>query len=252
MRLKTLENQMRVYMNPYDYETMTETAASRRAEVAMRCMGEMGLRVSECTSDHLTMENIRQSTHPDVDIHFLRLYGKDTKDRDTEGKRRDAWVPGDLLDRLETYQENEGFADDRPIFMCSKRSLQHEVEKTRENAALREENDDYRHISCHDFRAYFATNMALREGVNIEIVMELGGWVDRQSIDPYLDANFDDIIQRELALAGVLDEDVDIDPSPYDRLRQEIHLLREAVEDLDLDLSIPEREDNQPALAEFA
>jgi hypothetical protein len=94
--------------------------------------------------------------------------------------------------------------------------------------------------------------MALREAVDIEIVMELGGWEDRDSMDPYLDANFDDIIQRELALAGVLDEDVDTEPTRYDRLREEIRLLREAVEDLDRDLSVPEREDDQPALADFA
>lgn len=252
MRLKTLEDEMRVYMNPYDYQHMIDCAENREAEVLMRVMGEMGLRVGECAADHLTMDNIRESTHPDVDIKFLPIYGKDTKDRDTEGKRRDAWVPDDLYQRLKKYQENEGFADDRPVFMMKKRTLQRRVEETRENAAVMADNQDYLHISSHDFRAYFATNMALREGVNPEIVMTLGGWEDRQSMDPYLDASFDDIIQQELAVAGVLDQDVEVAPTPYEKLRREIHALRQAVEGLDVDVDIPDRGDDQRGLGDYS
>jgi len=250
MRLKTLENQMRVFMNPYDYETMVEHAESRRAEVIMRSLGEMGLRISETTADDFCLANVRESTHPDVDIHFMPIHGKDTKDRDTKGKRRDAWVPADLLDRLEIYCENEGIDRDRRIFMAQKRTLQREIEASRQNAAVATGNDDYRHVSAHDFRAYFATNMVLREGVDIEIVMTLGGWANRKTMDPYLNANFDDIIQRELAVAGVLDQEVDTAPTPYEKLRDEIERLRQAIEELDV--SIPDREDNQQGLEDFS
>lgn len=250
MRLKTLENQMRVFMNPYDYHTMVDHAESRRAEVLMRTLGEMGLRIGETTDDDFCLANVRESTNPDVDINFLPIRGKDTKDRDTEGKRRDVWVPADLLDRLETYRENEGFDRDRRIFMAQKRTLQREIEASRQNAAVATGNDDYLHVSAHDFRAYFATNLALREGVDIEIVMTLGGWVDRQSMDPYLNADFDDIIQEKLARAGVLDQDVDGPVTPYEELRQEIELLREAVEEFDVE--VPTRDDDQQGLADFS
>lgn len=251
MRLKTLENQMRVYMNPYDYQTMIDSSEDRMAEVLQRCMGEMGVRVNEVTGDYFKMSNIRESTHPDVDILFLPIYGKDTKDRDTKGKRRDVWVPRDLYERLKTYQNNEGFDDDRKIFLKQKRTLQRRVEATRDNAARRTGNDDFRHISCHDFRAYFATNMALREGVDIEIVMTLGGWEDRETMAPYLNAEFDDIIQRKLALAGVLDTEVDTEPTRYEKLRQEIQLLREAIEDLDVSVDLPDRGTDQQGLGDF-
>lgn len=251
MRLKTLENQMRVYMNPYDYQTMLDAAEDRMAEVLMRCMGEMGVRVNEVTGEYFTMGNIRESTHPDVDILFLPIYGKDSKDRDTRGKRRDAWVPRDLYERLKTYQKTEGFDDDRKIFLKQKRTLQRRVEETRKNAARRTGNDDFLHISCHDFRAYFATNMALREGVDIEIVMTLGGWEDRQTMDPYLNADFDDIIQQELALAGVLSEDVDTQPTQYEQLRREIQALRDAIEDLDVTVDLPDTGADQQGLDEF-
>jgi hypothetical protein len=93
--------------------------------------------------------------------------------------------------------------------------------------------------------------MALREGVDIEIVMELGGWESRQTMDPYLNAAFDDIIQHELALAGVLEQDVDVEVSEYERLRQEIAALREAIEGLDVDVSV-DRPDEQRGLGDFA
>jgi integrase len=246
-----MEDGLRVYMNPHDYQTMLDSAESRRAEVVMQSMGDIGLRVSECVSEHFTMANIRESTDPDVNISFLRLYSKDTKSRETDGKRRDAWVPPSTIERLEEYQDNEGFADDRRIFMCTKRTLQREVNESSENAAVMEGNSDYEHISCHDFRAYFATNMALREGVDIETVMTLGGWEDRESMDPYLDANFDDIIQEQLALAGLLNEDIGVQ-SDYERLRQEIQNLREAVEGLDVDVSIPEPGDGQRGITDFS
>lgn len=250
MRLKTLENQMRVYMNPYDYETMLESAASRRGRLAMRIMGECSCRVGEL-SQSLYAEDLRQSTHPDVDLWFLPIRGKDTKARETGGKRRDVWVPQSVREAIGEYRRIENLDPDVPLFPCTTRALQYDVKKAAENAAERTGNDDFEHISAHDFRAYFATNMALREGVDIEIVMELGGWESRQTMDPYLNAAFDDIIQHELALAGVLEQDVDVEVSEYERLRQEIAALREAIEGLDVDVSV-DRPDEQRGLGDFA
>jgi len=105
MRLKTLENQMRVYMSPSDYQVMLDAAENRRAKMAMRCMGEMGLRVGELD---FYWDHIRQSTGSDVEIYFLVIYGKDTKDRDTDGKRREAWVPTDLKEALQGEQFEVG------------------------------------------------------------------------------------------------------------------------------------------------
>jgi integrase len=250
MRLKTLGNQMRVYMNPHDYQTMLGCADSRRAHLTMRLMGEAGLRIGEVV-DEVQKNRLRDSTHPSVDIWFLTLYGKDTKDRDTDGKRRDVWIPQSLKEEMDRYQQDEGRSDDLPLLLKSKRSLQNDIEATREHAVEKTGNEDFRHISCHDFRAYFATNMLLREGVDVETVMELGGWEDRQSMDPYINASFDDIIQQNLAAAGALEKDVDTETTELEALRQEMILLRDAVEDIDGSVSV-DRDAEQRDISEFA
>ena len=249
MRLKTLENQMRVYLSPADYQTMLDCADSRRANMCMRVMGEMGLRVSEvdfCWND------IRDSTNEDVEISFVPIHGKDTKARDTDGKRRDVWIPEDLMDALKEYQKIENYRDGFSLFPVGSRTLQRDIKQSAENAARKTGNDDFYYVTCHDFRAYFATNMALRDGVEIETIMELGGWQDRDTMDPYLNASFDDIIQSDLADAGVLSAEVEQEPSPLDELADEVAALREAVEGIDRDVRVrgPD-DDTQRGLGDF-
>jgi len=248
MRLKTLGRGFRVYLNPHDYQTMIDSADSRRAEIAMRCMGEMGLRVSETK---FKMEDIRESTDPNVDIRFLTIYGKDTTGKSDEGKRRDVWVPQDLYERLLTYVETENLSDHHPILPFSKKTIQNDVKASAANAALRADNSDFEHVTCHDFRAFFATNLLLRKGVDVEVVMEIGGWVDRQSMDPYLNASFDDIIQGGLAEAGVLGDNVDHAPSEMQLVLEEIRDIKAAINEIDPSLIDSETAPDQAGLLDF-
>jgi len=250
MRLKSLGNQERVYLNPNDYQTLIDSSDSRRAEIAMRIMGEMGLRVSEVG---FSLEDIYESTHPEVGIHFVTIYSKDTSGKTDDGKRRDAWVPNDLLERIEEYYTVTQRPESLPVVGESERTISRDVKESAKIAARKTGNDDFEHVSCHDFRAYFATNMMLREGVDPEVVMELGGWEDRDTMDPYIDASFDDIIQDSLADAGLLGEDiVETDPTPVELLRDEITALRDAVNELDPRVSVEEqRDDDQPGLDRF-
>lgn len=231
MRLKTLGNQMRVYLNPNDYQNLLDSADSRRAHLAIRMMAETSLRVGTLPQD-ITRGDMRQSTHPDVDIWFLSVSAKDTKDRDTDGKHRDVWVPQSLKDEIDRYTKDENIDDDRPLFPYSLRTLQNDVKQAAENAAQRTGNDDFEYVSAHDLRAYFATNMLIRKGVDKETVMELGGWESRETIDPYLNASFDDIIRDDLAAAGVLEQE-DIGPvTETDELRHEVEELTAVVNEL--------------------
>lgn len=230
MRLKTLKNGMRVYMSPDDYETMLDAAENREVRMAMKVMGRMGLRINELD---FGPDEIRESTNQNVDILFLTVYGKDTKGRDAGGKRRDVWMPRDLYDELEEYRKIEGFSKDIGYFPKTNRTMSRYMSKSAENAVLKTGNEDYGHITNHDFRAYFATNMLLRHKVDIETVMELGGWNDRETMAPYINASFDDIIQDSLADAGVLGDEVETEPDPLEMLRQEISALREAVNSID-------------------
>jgi integrase len=241
---------MRVYMSPQDYQTMLDCADSRRAHLAMRLMGEASLRCGEVV-DEVYMDRLHQSTNPDVDLWFLPISGKDTKDRDTDGKHRKVWIPQSLKEEMEEYQRTEGRSGDVSLFLRARKTIRRDIKTTAEHAAEKTGDDDFSHISSHDFRAYFATNMFLREGVDLETVMELGGWEDRRAMDPYLNASFDDMIQQSLADAGVLDQDVDAEESELEKIRQELAALREAVENIDPSVTV-EREEEQAGLSEFA
>lgn len=239
---------MRCYMNPNDYATMIDSAESRRAEVAMRCMGDMGLRVSELS---FKMEEIRESSHQDVDILFLTIHGKDTTGETEDGKRRDVWVPRDLYDRLQMYCKNENLSDHHPILPFTTRTISRDVKQSAHNAALKTDNGDFEHVSCHDFRAYFATNMLLREQVDVEVVMELGGWVDRETMDPYINASFDDIIQSALGESGILSEDIDTEPNEYEIVIEELRNVRAAIEEIDSGLLDNQKSGNQYGIDDF-
>lgn len=243
---------MRVFMNPHDYEVMLDSADSRRGRLAMRLMGEAGYRVGELPK--LIYGELRQSTHPDVDLWFWPVKGKDSKQRDTEGKRRDPWINDDLKQTIDRYAENENIRESSPIFRCQRRTLRREVERAREHAVMATNNSNYAHVSSHDFRAYFATNMTLREGVNPEIVMELGGWDDRKTYRTrYLDAKFDDIIQMHLAAAGVIDiETEDVPMTEYMKLRKEIQELKAMIADIDFEITVEDSADiDETQLDEF-
>lgn len=228
---------MRVFMNPHDYQLMLDVSDSRRAKLAMMLMGRCGYRVGELPQ--LVYGDLRQSTHPDVDLWFWPVYGKDSKARDTEGKRREAWIPDDVKEAVDEYAEIEGIRDDDHVFRCRKRTIRRDVERTRENAVVKTGNSDYGYISPHDFRAFFATNMTLRKGVDPEIVMELGGWDDRKTFRThYLDAKFDDIIHMKLAEAGLVEAEGDVPMTEYQMLRMEVRELKDMIEDIELTFNI--------------
>jgi len=252
MRLKTLENQMRVFMNPHDFQTMLDSARNRRARLAMLLMGLCSFRVGELLK--LRWGDIRTSTHPDVELIFWPIYGKDTKDRDTEGKIREVWVPPEAKEAVDDWCEIESRSKDEHVFLSSKRTLQKDVTRSGENAVAKTGESNYQHMSAHDFRAYFATNLALRENVKEEVVMELGGWDDRATFrGSYLNAQFDDLIQMHLAMADVIDVDMDTTLTEYQALRNEITELKKLIEELDVEPEVhakvvdPKRAGSVPA-----
>jgi len=237
MRLKTLENQMRVFMNPHDYQTMLDAARNRRARLAMRLMGDCSFRVGELLE--LIRGTMRESTHPDVELYFWPIYGKDTKDRDTQGKIREVWVPEETKDVIDEYARIENISEGEPIFRAAKRTLQKDVTRSRENAVAKTGIDGFQHVSAHDFRAYFATNLALRENVKEEIVMELGGWDDRSTFrNAYLNAQFDDLIQMHLSMAGVVEAETDTVVTEYQMLRNEVSELKDMLSDIEFEPEI--------------
>lgn len=202
MRLKQLGNQWRVYMNPMDFHRLWACAESRRACIAIRLGGECGLRVSETSS--VKPGDFRESTDPSAKgHHFLGIYGKDTTGETEKGKFREVFVPTVLYQIIQNEIEEAGYGPDDEIMPVTKRTVQEYIKRAAQGCAERYDNEDYAKISSHDLRAFWATNLLVRHGVNEDVVKDLGGWVSRENMEPYLYAQFDDIIIDEMREAGI-------------------------------------------------
>jgi hypothetical protein len=72
-------------------------------------------------------------------------------------------------------------------------------------AAEKTGDDDFRKLSPHDFRAYFATNTLVRHNMNMETVMTVGGWKKYETMQKYLAITSEEQIAADFQNAGLLD-----------------------------------------------
>lgn len=204
MRLKQLGNQWRVYLNPHDFHRLWAQAESRRALIAIQLGGECGLRVNETTN--VTPNAIRKSTAKQYrDHYFIGIYGKDTTGETEQGKFREVYLPKNLHTIIEQEIEAEDIAPDETLMPVTKRTVQEYIKRAAIACAEQYNEPDYAKISSHDLRAYWASNLLIRHKVDENVIMDLGGWASRENMEPYLNAQFDDVIAREMEEAGVAD-----------------------------------------------
>jgi len=202
MRLKQLENQWRVWMHPDEYKQLRACAESRRAHIAIRLGGECGLRVNETAS--FKLNQVRETSVDIVDdAYFLQVWGKDTLSKHEDGKFREAFIPLSLYREIEKHADEEGIGPDEEIIPVTKRTTQEYIKRAAIRCADRYGNEHFNKVSSHDLRAYWASNLLLRRKVDENVVMALGGWVSRETMEPYLNAMFDDIILNEMVDAGL-------------------------------------------------
>lgn len=229
-----MEDEVRVYMAPHEYDTYREHS-DRRTELAARIIGETSSRIGKTA--RLRRNDFFIPDDPQVELAFVQL--RETKDS-TEGenalggKTRVSWVPWDLYEAVLQYCDDEGIGDDDEIFDITADWLGTQFKKAAEATAIATGNDDYRHVRSHDFRAYYATNMVRRLGVDTEVVMEMGGWDSRKAIEPYLASPLPRDLQDELARTGVLQKDVPAPPR-QDAFSEILVRLEQIERALDLD-----------------
>lgn len=200
MRMKELGNQWRVYMNPHDYRKLKNHAPDKGTKLAIELGAKCSLRVSETAS--LKRGDWRETTHPNVNAWFLEIWGKDTTGESENGKYREPFLPPDVFETIAEKGTQDDVQPGEPIFSVTKRTIQKWIKDAAKAVAEETGNDDYKRISSHDLRAYFATDCLIRRDMNEEVVMEVGGWESRKTIEPYLHAAFDDVIAREFREAG--------------------------------------------------
>lgn len=210
--MKPMEKEVRVYLAPYEYETFLDHC-DRRERLASRIIAESSPRIGKTAN--LIRNDFFVPDDPRVELAFVRL--RETKDT-TEGentlggKARVSWVPWDLYEEVQQYCDDEGIEGDDEIFDITPKWLGDQIKETAEATAIATGNSDYEHVRSHDLRAYYATNMVRRLGVDMEVVMEMGSWDSRKAIEPYLASPLPRDLQDELARAGVVQKDVPAPP----------------------------------------
>ncbi|WP_345784802.1 tyrosine-type recombinase/integrase [Natronococcus wangiae] len=172
----------KVWLTDTDYAQLRDHAGYRDGLV-IRLGAECGLRSFEIPQ--VRPKDIRSYDRDDEEYHFFRVrQGKDTTGNG--GKARDAYLPIILERSIRRYVREHEIAPDIPLVNVSPRTVQRIVKRVAKRAADAMDDDDYLKISSHDLRRYFAHTMLVRERMNPRVVMEVGGWDDYQSLEPYL------------------------------------------------------------------
>ncbi|WP_394742988.1 tyrosine-type recombinase/integrase [Natronococcus roseus] len=196
MRLeKNKDGTYNVWMNRTEYREIPRNARSWKEEIAIRLMGDCGLRVEE--TRHVTKGDVQR--YPNGKHHKLRVTGaKDTTGEYDDGQERETWLPRDLETLIHRYATDEGLNDHESLIPNAKRTVQLWVEHAASAAADAAGDDDYEHVSSHDLRRCWAHHLLVEEGVGVRVVMALGGWSNYSSIEPYLNAPSEENIIREM------------------------------------------------------
>ena len=167
-------------------------------EVAIRLMGDCGLRVQEV----LDVKPKHVSRMSDGKHFELKVVGgKDTTGEYTGGKYRETWLPRDVEATINRYIQQAEIDDEECLVPRAKRTVQYWVEQAAENAVKETGDSDYRRISTHDLRRCWANHLLVEQNVSPRIVMALGGWSSYDAIEPYLAAPTEENIIDSMRIA---------------------------------------------------
>jgi len=234
MRLKPLDEEVRIFLAPHEYQKLLKHSP-RRTRLAEKISARTSPRIGIVAK--LRRKDFYVPEDEDVELAFVKLREtKDTTEGDNPlgGKYRISWVPWSLYDEVEEYCETEGIGPEEQIFDVKKARLRDLIKAAAEDTATATDKDEFKHLTPHDLRAYYATNMVRRMNVNVETVMEMGGWDSREAIKPYLAAPLARDLQNDLARAGVTEKNVPIPPAE-DKADRILHRLDRIEKALELD-----------------
>lgn len=185
----------RVFLSPAEVADFWK-AASRDVELLTRTIARCSPRISKAAS--LKANQVYVPVNPDVEIAVIHIRdGKDTRE-DGDGQQRYSWCPRPLYDDLLEYIEERNVEPDEEIFPDGTSKYTKAIEETREKLVARTGEPEWKHVSSHDFRIFFATNYIRRLGLEKDLVKSMGGWDSDQAIEPYLDVWLPIDIQNSL------------------------------------------------------
>lgn len=187
-----------VWMSREEYQEIPRSADGYAEEVALRLMGDCGLRVGEVLDvEPRHISRMSDGRHYELEV----VGGKDTTGEYAEGKQRETWLPRAVETTINRYVQEQSLASTDPLVDRGKRTVQYWVEEAADTAADETGDEDYRRVSSHDLRRCWANHLLVEEGVSPRIVMSLGGWSSYDAIEPYLAAPTEENIIQSMSEA---------------------------------------------------
>lgn len=200
---RTEGGEHKCWLTEDEANTLIDVASDRshKHEAVVKAGLRMGLRANEFTK-------IRpQHMHEISGQFFLRIpEAKDTR-IDGEGKSRDAYLPRTVEHTLLRLQSTEGLADDDLFFPVDKSRIRQMVMEVADDVATAIEDDadypgmadDWRRVSSHDLRRFFAQTALRRREMDPAAVMTTGGWDSMEALQPYLTTLTPEEVAEEFA-----------------------------------------------------
>lgn len=131
-----------------------EYKPNERIAAALTLEANLGLRISDILHLHFC-DIIRDGERYRLDITEIKT-----------GKARVFTVPTEIRDFIDQYRTNYHLTENQRLFDLSERQIQKHLQATCEYLGLAG-------ISTHSFRKYFATQIYVNNGYNIELVRQL-------------------------------------------------------------------------------
>ena len=185
-----------VWLSRTEYRQLPRATETYQQEIALKLMGDCGLRVGE-VNDVTPGDISRRSDGVNYELEVTS--GKDTSGDYSGGKQRETWLPADFESAIHRYTQEKGISDDEPLVPNPKRTIQSWVDRAAEQAAEDTGDSDYKRVSSHDLRRCWANHLLVEENVSPRIVMALGGWSSYDAIEPYLAAPTEGNINRAMS-----------------------------------------------------
>jgi len=185
-----------VWMSREEYRELPRATDTFQQEIAIRLMGDCGLRVAEVL-DVQPRDISRRSDGQHFELEVVA--GKDTTGEYDGGKHRETWLPRDFEAQINRYTQEKDVAEDDQLVDAAKRTVQSWVDRAGDAAAEDTGDSDYRRVSSHDLRRCWANHLLVEENVSPRIVMALGGWNSYNAIEPYLAAPTESNINDSMA-----------------------------------------------------
>jgi len=189
-----------VWLSRDEYRELPRATDTFQQEIALRLMGDCGLRVAEVLDvkpEHIS----RRSDGHNFELEVVS--GKDTTGEYSGGKHRETWLPREFEAQINRFTQEKGIGDDERLVDKAKRTVQDWVDRAAEAAAEATGDSDFRRVSSHDLRRCWANHLLVEENVSPRIVMALGGWSSYDAIEPYLAAPTEENINQSMSAVNL-------------------------------------------------